>query len=210
MSGIAISYSQVPVVPPEILKPGDEAAETYAPPAWQHEAYWTAVPAGAGGEIDAQGVVVVSAPAPPPRSGWHLISRFTEDRVGAPSRRRGKQASILEDLDSIAEHASKPGWDGEGGDSVAPATIQIARCMSSYLADLFQDRPDVSASPDGSVDFDWTFENDSMLTVGITSEHDIVFAATFGDSGTRGREPWKGSLPPMLEYSLACIKERLL
>ena len=70
--------------------------------------------------------------------------------------------------------------------------------------------PDVSASSDGSVDFDWTFDGAKMLTVSVTSERRIVFAASFGESGIRGREPWQGTLPPLLASCLRCIKERLL
>ena len=70
--------------------------------------------------------------------------------------------------------------------------------------------PDVSATPQGEVDFDWVTPGNAMLTVGVGSDGDIAFAGAFADGEqVRGRAPWNGAIPAYIEGCFRRLRDCL-
>ena len=55
----------------------------------------------------------------------------------------------------MAKHASKPDWDGEDAFPLDPSTVSVAKQLAGLLP-RFRQPPEVSASPHGEIDFDWS------------------------------------------------------
>lgn len=125
---------------------------------------------------------------------------------GSPKLRQDQQA-ILSRVREVAEEASKPGWDGDDEDPVDPKTAEVA----AELVALFpatDTTPDVSASPRGEIDFDWSISGDVTLIVSVCRppRHDIVFVAIVEGAEVRGREPWEGTLPKLVNCCFEKMK----
>ena len=103
-------------------------------------------------------------------------------------------------IEEIAESASKPNWDGEEADAVSRATIDAAKGFVTVFPRMGK-LPDVSATPQGEVYFEWVIAKDRMLTILVEPEpeHEIIFAALIGDERASGRQPWSGRLPTTLK-----------
>ena len=100
--------------------------------------------------------------------------------------------------------ASKEGWDGEGAAALEDDTVKAALELVDAFPD-YMENPDVDVAPHGEIDFDWTIGKDAMLTVSVLSSSEIGFSALFHDATASGREPWGGTLPPLVN----CCFERL-
>lgn len=92
------------------------------------------------------------------------------------------------DIATLLDYATEYNWDGEGADPIQKETIIVARDFADRFLRGFQG-PDVSASPHGAVEFDWTVESDRMFTisVGPPPDHEIVFAGLFGGEQLSGK-----------------------
>ena len=113
------------------------------------------------------------------------------------------------DLATLLHYATELDWDGEGADPIDEETINIAHDFADRFLRRFQ-RPDVSASPHGAVEFDWTMDASAMFTisVGPPPEHQVVFAGLFGDEQLSGKcqfDTW--SLPDELVRCFSRLKD---
>ena len=123
---------------------------------------------------------------------------------------RAQQYDIIQHLvstiDTVAKQAAEANWDGEDALPVAPETEQIAKDLVRIFPAISK-VPDVSASPNGEIDFDWAIERHVMLTVSVCGppEHYIMFVANMEKSEFRGKEPWDNKLPQLVK----CCFERM-
>ena len=113
---------------------------------------------------------------------------------------------LVRTIEKISKQASKANWDSEDALPVAPETAIVAKNLVRVLP-AFSRVPDVSASPDGDIEFDWAIERHVMLTVSVCGppEHDILFVANMEKSEFRGKEPWENKLPQLVK----CCFERM-
>ncbi len=111
--------------------------------------------------------------------------------------------SLRRMLDEIPESAGADDWDGEGARAVAPRTVEIAKSVLAELPAYVlapELDPDVSATPQGEVDFDWAAPCDAMLTISVGPTGRIVFVCTLGDEErVSGSGPWNGELPAYID-----------
>ena len=107
---------------------------------------------------------------------------------------------LQKEIDVIAIEASEPNWDHEGAAAVDPDTIAVTKELVALFPKM-DALPDVSATPHGEVYFDWAPARDRLLalSVGPPANHEIVFAAMFGNERVSGRQHWSGTLPRFLE-----------
>ena len=121
--------------------------------------------------------------------------------------------SLRRMLDEIPESAGADDWDGEGARAVAPRTVEIAKSVLAELPAYVlapELDPDVSATPQGEVDFDWVTPDNAMLTVGVGPDGDIAFAGAFADGEqVRGRAPWNGAIPAYIEGGFRRLRDCL-
>jgi len=128
------------------------------------------------------------------------------DMSAEESIHRLKQAYSLDDgrmhvlmmLDGVATQCSAPGWDGYDAEPVKRATVEVARRFISALPTGFP-MPTVGAEPDGHITLEWYRNPNCVVSVSISPEHDLHYAALFSNSARQnGTETFFGSVPDNL------------
>jgi hypothetical protein len=114
------------------------------------------------------------------------------------------RGSVLEELAVLAESCAQPGWDGYGGESVSRGTLCNARAFVEALPQGAP-MPTVGAEPDGHLTLEWYRNPNWVLSVSISPENNLYYAAILGCAKTHGEEPFLGRIPG----SLLQIMERL-
>ena len=114
---------------------------------------------------------------------------------------------LQREIDEVAKHASEPDWDGDDALPLDPSTISVAKQLAS-LFPPYRNPPEVSATPQGEIDFDWWIGKRGMFTVSVCSppKNDIVFVANLEDAEFRGRERWVNNRLPQL---VSCCFKRM-
>ena len=130
--------------------------------------------------------------------------------VGASDNAR---AALRSELDKIPVSSGEPNPNGDDAWAVTPRTVEIAKSVLAALPEYVlasELDPDVSATPQGEVDFDWVTPCNAMLTVGIGPDGEIAFAGTFtDDEQVRGRMPWNGAIPAYVEGCFRRLRDCL-
>ncbi len=120
----------------------------------------------------------------------HLRESFT---LGNGIRRAMDE--LVEEFDQC-RHAN---WDGYGAE---PITLDTYRAAYSFLEALpaGTEAPEVCAEPDGHLSLEWHRAPRRSLTVSISADGDLHYAALLGPNKTYGTEVFLGDLPePILD-----------
>ena len=117
-----------------------------------------------------------------------------------------RQLDLQQEVHDLLTKHSVENWDGEGALPLSPKTVAIAQELASLFPDGLE-KPEVSASPQGDVDFDWATSENEFLTVGVCPPDEIVFAALFKEARLSGSEPWQGKLPRFVQSCFERISE---
>lgn len=113
-----------------------------------------------------------------------------------------KQPTI-DELLTIWADCRTPNWDGYDAFPVKERTLNYAYAFIQALPLGFP-LPSVSAEPDGHVAFDWFRSLHWTISVSVSPEGVLYYAALLGNSDSRGSEPFLGEIPERL---LNLIKE---
>ena len=100
----------------------------------------------------------------------------------------------VEELFVVARECGTPNWDGYGASSIASQTFTYA-CRFLGTLPLGISAPSVGAEPDGHVTFEWHRSSRWTLSVSISPEGDLHYAALLGSSKVYGTEPFFGEAP---------------
>lgn len=111
--------------------------------------------------------------------------------LGLASRR------TFEQLYALADECRASGWDGHGALAVAPETVREAIRFLEALP-LGTPAASVGAEPDGQVTFEWYRSPRRILSVSISPESEIHYAALLGSSKAYGTEPFFGEVPRVI------------
>ena len=113
-----------------------------------------------------------------------------------------EREALKDEVQSLLDHAGTDNWDGEGAAALSPKIVAIAvELAGTFPAGI--DRPMISATPHGEIDFDWSLCRDIMLTVSVGPCGDIAFAGLFNETELNGKELWEGELP---HFVMCCFK----
>lgn len=102
--------------------------------------------------------------------------------------------AATEELRSVAEECSSIGWDGYEAAAIEQETILQAKRFLNALP-LGMIAPSVGAEPDGHITFEWYRSPRRILSVSVSPEGDLHYAALLGDRKTYGTEPFFGEIP---------------
>ena len=105
--------------------------------------------------------------------------------------------AAFEELRSVAEECGSPNWDGYGAAAVLSETIRQAELLLAALP-LGTPAPSVSAEPDGQIVLEWYHSPRRTLSVSISSQGEIHYAALLGLSKAHGTEPFFGEVPQVI------------
>src|SRR5438874_10505509 len=106
---------------------------------------------------------------------------------------------VFSELCSIAEECQAPNWDAQGAAPVAQETYRLAyRFLESLPFGI--PAPSVGAEPDGHLTLEWHRSPRRTLSVSVSPEGDLHYAALLGASKAYGTEPFIGDPPkPILD-----------
>ncbi len=136
-----------------------------------------------------------SAATPPVSRESQFIHRAMEENWQSVrvTRTLGR-ADLFDELSDLAQECATPGWDGYGASAVASATVDEA---SRFLRSLPEaaSRPTLGAEPDGQITVEWYVSPKRTLSVSVSAQGELHYAALIGSSRHFGTVPFLGDCP---------------
>ena len=110
----------------------------------------------------------------------------------------GKQ-SAHDELATIWEECKESNWDGYNALPVQTATLRNTYVLIERLP-LGYPLPSIGAEPDGNLTLEWYLHSRWIVSVSVSPEGILYYAALFGNSDIRGSEPYFDEMPkPILD-----------
>jgi hypothetical protein len=120
------------------------------------------------------------------------LNQFLQPR----SRSQSRQA-VLQEMASVQEECSQPGWDGHQAEPVALETYRHAYAfLEAYPPEM--PLPTVGAEPDGHLTLEWHRNSRRTLSVSVSPSGELHYSALIGPSSAYGTEFFLGDVPPSL------------
>ena len=104
------------------------------------------------------------------------------------------QNNMIIQLNDIFSECSSEGWDGYGAAPVTQETKANARLLIDSMP-FYMLPPEIGAEPDGHLTFEWYRNPRCLISVSISPEGDLHYAALIGASRYFGTEPFLGEIP---------------
>lgn len=101
---------------------------------------------------------------------------------------------VFNELFQIVKECREPNWDGYGAQPVSDTTYQLAQIFLEALP-LGMPAPSIGAEPDGHLTVEWFRSPRRTLSVSISPEGDLHYAALIGSAKAYGTEPFFGEAP---------------
>lgn len=105
--------------------------------------------------------------------------------------------SAYDELAGMWEECRTPNWDGYGALPVEQDALRHAYVFIESLP-LGSPLPAVGAEPDGHVTLEWYRSPRWTLSVSVSPDGTLYYAALFGTSDVRGSEPFFGEVPEII------------
>lgn len=105
--------------------------------------------------------------------------------------------AALEALAEEFEECQDPNWDGFGAKPVSEETYRNAYLFLESLP-AGTPAPEVTAEPDGHFSLEWYHSPRQTLSISVTSESDLHYAALLGSNKVYGTEVFFGRVPERL------------
>ena len=102
--------------------------------------------------------------------------------------------AAMDELLRVANEANAPNWDGYGAEPVTAHTYLHARSFLDALP-FGIPAPSIGVEPDGQVTLEWHHSRRRTLSVSVTPEGDLHYAALLGPAKAYGTEPFLGEVP---------------
>lgn len=120
------------------------------------------------------------------REGFQVLNTFAIDSF------------VLEELANVWQECREPNWDGY---NAKPVSQDALRNAYQFLESLFYKPvrvaalPSVGAEPDGDITLEWRRSGRRNLSVSISPDGNLHYAALFGPSRELGTEAFFGEVP---------------
>jgi len=92
-----------------------------------------------------------------------------------------------------------PNWDAHGAEPVQPDTLQNAYDFIKALPFGYP-LPSVGAEPDGHLTLEWYFATNWLLSVSVSPDGALYYAALFAGEDPRGTCRFDGEVPETILY----------
>lgn len=103
----------------------------------------------------------------------------------------------LSELDRVYDECRTSGWDGYGALPVSVDAFESAASLLRALP-LGTSAPSIGAEPDGHITLEWYKSPRQTLSVSVSPDGLLHFAALMGPSKQYGTEPFYGNMPPVI------------
>jgi hypothetical protein len=104
---------------------------------------------------------------------------------------------VFSELYSVTSGCLLDNWDGYGAAPVS-ADVYALACQFLRALPLGINAPAVGAEPDGQLTFEWYRSPRRLLSVSVSPEGDLHYAALLGPSKAYGTEAFFGDVPPTI------------
>ena len=104
---------------------------------------------------------------------------------------------VFEELLKTFEECREPNWDGYGAQPVSEETYHLAH---QFVAALPRSTlaPSIGAEPDGHLTIEWYQLPERTLSVSISPEGELHYAALLRSAKTYGTELFAGEIPKIM------------
>jgi hypothetical protein len=146
-----------------------------------------------------------------PSQGFSEAANFVEKQMDRPRDLRtesevlGWDRKLIAELGRVGVETQTPNWDGYGGATVAVETLVRAYLFVAALPEYARE-PSVGAEPDGHVTLEWYRAPRRVLSISVSPEGDLCYAALLGASKRYGTEPFYGSVSEDILRLIDCIE----
>ena len=110
----------------------------------------------------------------------------TSNSLGVPA--------AIDELVSVWNECRLPNWDGAGALPIELDTFRQAKWFLECLP-LGTRSPSAGAEPDGQLTLEWYRSKRRTLSVSITPDGELYYAALLGHTRRYGTEPFFGEIP---------------
>ena len=114
---------------------------------------------------------------------------------------------VFEELLKTFEECRQPNWDGYGARPVLDTTYQLAQKILEALPPGTP-APSIGAEPDGHLTVEWHRSSQWTLSVSISPNREVHYAALLGPERICGTETFRARMPQVLSDLIARIEER--
>jgi hypothetical protein len=112
-----------------------------------------------------------------------------------------------DELDEVYHERGTLNWDAHGAEPVKPQTLQHAH----RLVDAFPPEyplPTLGAEPDGHITLEWYRATNWLLSVSVSPEGMLYWAALLEDEDPRGSCRFDGEVPETILYWIRRVLAR--
>lgn len=107
------------------------------------------------------------------------------------------RTSVFDELVAVWEECREADWDGHGAMPVTQDSWQRAYCLLRAIPPGIH-APTVGAEPDGQVTLEWHRSPRRTLSLSVSPEGDLHYAALLGPNRAYGTEAFFGDVPPTI------------
>lgn len=102
---------------------------------------------------------------------------------------------VFYQLNNLISECYYEGWDGYDAVAIQLHTYESALRFLRNLPSTLPS-PEVSAEPDGHITFEWYLNQRRLVSISVSPEGDLYYAALIGSKKRYGSEPFFGEIPP--------------
>jgi len=106
----------------------------------------------------------------------------------------GIESAVRDELATVWEECREANWDGYGALPVNQDTLCNTYLLLEALP-LSSPAPSIGAEPDGSLTMEWHRWSRRTLSVSVSPDGDLHYAALFGPNRNYGTEVFLGDVP---------------
>jgi hypothetical protein len=126
-----------------------------------------------------------------------IAEQFREqNRTMRQSLVLGKQ-SAFDELADVWEECKSPNWDGYNAFPVTQDTLRNAYCVIESLP-VGSPSPTLGAEPDGEITLEWYRSPYRTLSVSVSPDGDLHYAALCGPNKIYGTSVFLGDIPDVI------------
>ena len=133
-------------------------------------------------------------------SGFSSEARYVDESARSGRRRLhesnalGMGSTLTADLTAVWASCREANWDGFDALPVSEASLRNARLFLESMP-MGIPAPSIGAEPDGALTLEWHHSTRRTLSVSVSHDGNLHYAALFGPSRVYGTEAFFGEAP---------------